>query len=225
MSLPKTLRGWIADAEAAYTPGFDVIAPEGFDWRAFCADTPGLASRLGEEFPDSTAPAVVARLEELAQSAYRGGYLAALSLFAGYDRELEPDDALERLVMPLEEEEAAAFEELVGDSLDDAEAALGGTDVDLPEGDAGRAVSLALAVRDPVREALSPGLLSGARTLTSLGAGSEASAKVLAGVVNVAVAVASFRYLASRVADEARGRTPLSFEPQTLEAALGLPPP
>jgi hypothetical protein len=82
-------------------------------------------------------------------------------------------------------------------------------------------VGLARAVREPVREALSPGIAKGARALASLGAGGDASAKVLSGVVNVAVAVAAFRYLAAAEADGTRGREPLSFDADLLDSALG----
>ena len=65
--------------------------------------------------------------------------------------------------------------------------------------------------------ALAPGLRSAARALTALGSGSLATARVLSGVANVAIAVAGFRYEAAADADEAMGMDPLALDPAVLD--------
>src|SRR5262245_2683925 len=99
-ALPKPVRAWVADAEAVHGPTIDEWFPAGFDWRAFCADAPDLAERLGGTWSGGTAAAGKARLEELAVAAFRGAYVASLALLAAYDAEVEPDDALARLTAP-----------------------------------------------------------------------------------------------------------------------------
>jgi hypothetical protein len=229
MKLPTALRNWIADAEASHGQSFEDWAPEGFDWRAFCADAPAFAERLGERWPAATAPAAKARLEELALAAYRGAYVATLCVFAAYDAEADPDDALARLATPVGGDEATGFAEAVAEDLDTVEAALGaesadGEDAgDFPAGAspaALRVIALARSAREVVRETLAGGLRSAARALANLGAGSEATARVLTGVVNVAGSVAAFRYVAAVEAVEAGGFPP-AYDPDLLAAATG----
>ena len=235
MKLPIALANWIADAEATHGPSFEDWAPEGFDWRAFCADAPAFAERLGERWPAATAAAAKVRFEELATAAYRGAYVATLGVFAAYDAQTDPDEALARLATTPSGDEAAAFADAVEGDLDAVEAALGadpagddGPSSDGPAGEASptarRVIALARPAREVVRETLAPGLRSAARALASLGAGAEPTARVLAGVVNVAVSVAAFRYVAAAEAAEAAGAEPPAYDPDLLAAATGRAP-
>jgi hypothetical protein len=222
MTVPVALRHWIEDAEARLAPDFDSWFPSGFDWRRLCADTPRFAQDLGEVWKAETAAAARARLADLAGAAFRGAYVAALSILAAYDAERDPDDALARLTAPLSDDESDAFEEAVARHLGPAEELLG-EDVSR-EGSpppAAREVATMLRPALPaIREVLAPGLQGAARALVSLGAGGTPSAKVLAGVVNVAVAVAGLRFLAAAAADDAAGGEPLRFDAGSLAAAL-----
>jgi hypothetical protein len=126
VTVPTALRHWIADAEARYAPTFEEWFPQAFDWRALCADAPRFAEQAGEAWPGATAPAARARLEDLAAAAFRGGYLATLALVSAYDAEREPEEALARLVAPVEDDEADAFATLVARDLTVAEELIGG---------------------------------------------------------------------------------------------------
>ena len=66
MPVPRAVTNWIEDAEALHGPTFEEWAPEGFDWRAFCADAPRFADELGETWAKATEAAARVRLEELA---------------------------------------------------------------------------------------------------------------------------------------------------------------
>jgi hypothetical protein len=233
--MPTALRNWIADAEGSHGQSFEDWAPEGFDWRAFCADAPAFAERLGERWPTATGPAARARLEELATAAYRGAYVATLCVFSAYDAEADPDDALARLATQVSGDEAAAFADAVAEDLDTVEASLGAhpADDEDPAGDgiaadaspaARRVIALARSARDVVREMLALGLRSAARALASLGAGTEPVARVMSGVVNVAISVASFRYVAAAEAATAVGGFPPAYDPDLLAAATGRAP-
>ena len=225
--MPTALRNWIADAEGSHGQSFEDWAPEGFDWRAFCADAPAFAERLGEQWPTATGRAARARLEELAVAAYRGAYVATLCVFSAYDAESDPDDALARLATQVGGAEAPAFADAVAADLDTVEAALGAGDDD-PAGDASpaarRVIALALSAREVVREMLALGLKSAARALAKLGAGAEPVERVLSGVVHVAIAIASFRYVAAAEAAVAAGGFPPAYDPDLLAAATGRAP-
>ena len=54
MTVPKSVKAWVADAEAAYGDGIDVWFPQDFGWREFCADAPELATRFGERWSSAT---------------------------------------------------------------------------------------------------------------------------------------------------------------------------
>ena len=232
MKLPIALANWIADTEATYGPSFVDWAPEGFDWRAFCADAPAFAERLGASFPASTAAAARARLEELAIAAYRGAYVATLCVFAAYDAQSDPDDAFARLATQTAGEEAAAFTDAVADDLDAVEAVLGadpaGDDDAEPAADlsptARRVTSLARSAREVVRVTLGPGLGSATQALARLGGGLQVTSRVLSGVVNVAGSVAAFRYVAASEAAAAAGGDPPAYDPDLLAAATDRAP-
>ncbi len=242
-TVSKAVRAWVADAEALATPGFDLWFPDAFDWRAFCADVPRMVERLGARFTGPAAAAGRARLEDLAGSAFRGAYLATLAILSGYDRAADPEDAFERLTSPLPAAEAEAFETSVEEDLDRAEAAMasqgeeargagegGAGNGAVPSPGAGRAAGkdpvdevarIASLVGPTVRALLSEGLEGAARSLASLGVAMDAAAKVLAGVVNVGIAVAALRYAAAADADREEGKEPLAYDAVSMRAALG----
>jgi len=220
--LPTGVRHWITEAEAAHGPTFESWFPSGFDWRRLCADAPAFADRLGETWPTATRAAAEARLEDLAVAAFRGGWLAGLALLSAYDAERDPADALARLVEPLSAAEEDDFEERVERDLEVVEEVVGGEAPSrAPSPSAAEASALARSLRPAATEVLREGLRSAARALASLGAGGDASARVLGGVVNVALALAAFRYQAAVAADEASGVPPLRHDPALLRGALG----
>ena len=224
MTVPKSVRSWVADAEAAYGDGIDVWFPQDFGWREFCADAPDLATNFGERWAASTAAAGKARLEELSQSAFRGGYVGALALLAAFDLEASPDEALERLVAPLHSAEQDALSDSLADDLANVERMLNDEAPDgVPAPRCIAAVSAARAVRPAMREILAEGLSAGAKALTALGASSAAMSKVLSGIVNVAVGMAGLRYALAAEVDEDDGRTPLQIDRETLRTAVGDP--
>lgn len=222
MKIPTTIANWIADAEASYVDSLDRWFPDDFDRVAFCADTPAMAERLGERWTTSTASAAKARLEELALSAFRGAYLGALALISAYDASVDPADALDRLTRPLSDAE----HDLLDDRLADDVALLeSGLALEVSRrGEAGPRASTALALArrlaDPLRAILAPGLSVGAKALVSLGAKSGPMSKVLSGVVNVAIAVATLRYAVAVEADDAEGDGALSFDAAQFDAAF-----
>lgn len=225
MSVPKAVRGWVADAEDLVGPTFDVWFPEAFDWRAFCSDVPRMVERLGARWTGPNAPAARARLEDVAGAAFRGSYVATLALLSGYDRGADPEDAFDALTRPLSDAEAEGFERAVEEDLGGAEEAMsagegGAGGGDVSEG-AREAARTAAIVGPTVRALLAEGMEGAARSLASLSVPMEPAAKVLAGVVNVGIAVAALRYaVASTVAKE-EGRAPLAYDPVAMRAALG----
>ncbi len=220
--VPAAVRHWIEDAEAAYGPSFEAWFPPAFDWRALCEDAPRFAEELGEAWKPETEPAAKARLEDLAAAAFRGGYVAAVALLAAYDASRDPDQALDRLTQPLSDEETEAFEAGVAEDLASAEELIAGeTPAALPTNAARAAAEMLKPALPAIRDVLAGGLRSAARVLASLGAGGTPSARVLTGVVNVAVALAGLRYLAAAAADGAGGREPLRFDPAAMAAVLG----
>jgi hypothetical protein len=221
VTVPKPVRAWVADAEATYGGTIDAWFPPEFDWRALCADLPAIVERLGGTFARGTAPAAKARLEETGQAAFRGAYVAALALLAGYDAEADPEAALDRLVAAVEDdEERERFTTLLG-SLDEMEEALGGTRTHVPGASAEAALAAADAVAEPVRELLLEGLVPARRSVVSLGGPSAPVEKALSGVVTVAVCVAAIRHRAAVEADEARGVPALRPDFEAMESALG----
>jgi hypothetical protein len=245
MKLPIALANWIADSEGSHGQSFEDWAPDGFDWRAFCADAPAFAERLGERFPAATAPAAKARLEELATAAFRGAYVATLCVYSAYDAGADPDEALGRLAQPLTASEIGPFTDAVAADLDEVEAALGANPADDDEDEDGdvaededtagaspapsspaarRVIALARSAREVVRETLAPGLRSAARALVSLGVRAETTSRILSGVVNVATAVAAFRYVTASEAAVAEGGEPPAYDPELLAAATGRAP-
>jgi hypothetical protein len=219
--LPKTVRDWIADAEAVHGPSLDEWFPAAFDWRAFCADAPALAERLGGRWAGSTAAAGKARLEELAQAAFRGAYVAALAVLAAYDAEEEPDDALLRLTAPLSDAEEEGLVDALADEVAAVERGLAGEAGDPADPRVVAALVAARAIREAVRIVLADGLQSSARAVVSLGGSVSAVAKVAAGVVNVGVALAALRYAIAAEVDEAEGRRPLLLDRVALGSTLG----
>jgi hypothetical protein len=224
MIVPTAVRHWVTQAEAAHGAGFERAFPSGFDWRRFVADAPAFAERLGETFPAATGAAAKARLEDLAAAAFRGGWIGGLALLAAYDAERDPEDALARLVEPMTESEEDDFAERVERDLASIDEILGGEEPREAAGEeAVEAARLARSLRPTIRELLREGLRSGARAVASLGAGGDASARVLGGVVNVALALAALRYQAAVAADESAGLPPLRHEGALLSGALGPP--
>lgn len=222
MKIPTTIANWIADAEASYVDSLDRWFPEDFDRVAFCADTPVMAERLGERWTTSTASAAKARLEELALSAFRGAYLGALALISAYDAVVDPSDALDRLTRPLTDAEHDLLDDRFADdvALVEAGLALDASRSGDASPHAAAALSVARRVADPLRAILAPGLSVGAKALVSLGAKSGSMSKVLSGVVNVAIAVASLRYAVAVEADEADGDGALAFDAGQFDAAF-----
>jgi hypothetical protein len=222
VKIPLTISNWIADAEATYGPTMGEWFPAEFDREKLCADVPEMAERLGETWRTPTASAAKARLEELAASAFRGAYLGALALLASYDEEEDPRQALDRLTRPLGDLET----ELFADSFaEDVAAVESGLALDVPKRvdaseRAEHALGIAQRLADPLRAILAPGLASGAKAVAALGAKAKPLAQVLAGVVNVAIAVATLRYAVGVEADEEGGGGALAFDPAQLESAF-----
>jgi hypothetical protein len=221
VSVPKAVRAWVADTEATYGGALDAWFPPEFDWRALCADLPAIVERLGGTFVPGTAPAAKARLEELGEAAFRGGYVAALALLAGYDADADPEVALDRLVASIEEdEERDAFSALLG-TLDAMEPVLTGTVERAPGTAYGPALDAAAAVLPAVRELLAEGLEPASRAVVNLGGPAAAIRTALSGVVTAAVAVAALRHQAAVEADGAAGKFPLRLDFEALASALG----
>lgn len=223
MDVPKTVRAWVADAEATYGPTFDTWFPPEFDWRALCRDVPELAARLGETWRSPTAAAAKARLEETAEAAFRGAVIAGLALLAAYDREVGPDDALARLTRPPAGDEQDALAEHLDADVAAVERCLAGPsdEVEEPSARVIVAARAARAVRGAVRALLTEGLAKAADGVVNLGASPRPLAQVLAGVVSVALALAGLRYAVAVEVDEATGGAPLALDPVALRSALG----
>jgi hypothetical protein len=222
MPVPKSVRAWVADAEATYGPTFNRWFPEDFAWQELCADVPEMAERLGETWKSPTAAAAKARLEETARSAFIGAYIASLALLAGYDALHEPDDALPRLCSPPTPDEQDVTAETLATDLAAVEATLvRGSERIEPSLRARRAAKVARVVREPVRELLTEGLAQAAQTLVGLGAARGPMAKVLAGVVNVAVSLAGLRYAVTAEVDREAGEDPLALDEDAIRSALG----
>jgi hypothetical protein len=222
VTVPKPVRAWVADAESTHGGAtIDEWFPPEFDWRALCADLPSIVERLGGTFAKSTAPAAKARLEELGQAAFRGAYVSALALLAGYDAEADPDAALDRLVASVEDDEERESLTVLLGGLDEMEQAIGGAGKRVPGAPYETALEAAAAVVEPVRELLLEGLEPARRSVVNLGGPSAAVEKALSGVVTVAVCVAAIRHRAAALADEARGIPALRIDFEALESALG----
>ncbi|MCC7139111.1 MAG: hypothetical protein IT460_11880 [Planctomycetes bacterium] len=222
MDVSKPVRAWVADTEATFGPTFDAWFPPDFGWREFCGDVPAMAARLGEPWKASTAAAAKARLEELALAAFRGAHVAALALLAGYDEQEEPDDAVERLFAPPTAEEQDATADGIDRDLEAVESALALERAEVEPGPrALHAIRVARAVREPVRVLLAEGLAKGADAVVRLGAAPAPLAKVLSGVVSVAVALAGLRHAIVAETAAARGLAPLAFDEVALRSALG----
>lgn len=223
MAVPKTVKAWVADAEATYGPTFEAWFPAVFDWKALCADVPTMVAAVGQSWAFSTAAAAKARLEETAQEAFRGGYGAALALLAAFDAHLSPDDALVRLCAPPTDDEDDAFATGLDEDLAAVERLLAGPSayVEEPSARVVVAARAARAVRGTVRALLTEGLARAADVLVGLGARQEPLAKVLSGVVTVAVSMAGLRYAVAVEVDEAAGGDPLALDAIGLRSALG----
>jgi hypothetical protein len=220
VTVPKAVRAWVADVESTHEESFDSWFPPEFDWRALCADLPAIVDRLGGAWAKGTAAAAKARLEEHGGSAFRGAYVAALALLAGYDVEADPHAALERLVAPLEDDdERERFVEGLG-ALDDLERALQTGGGRAAGTEHGTALEAASAVLEPVRALLVDGLVPAARSVAVLGGPAEAVRTALSGVVVVAVAVAALRHRAAGESDARRGDAPLRLDHRALASAL-----
>lgn len=222
MNVPKTVRAWVADAEATYAESIDRWFPAEFDWKALCADAPAFAERLGGTWKGGTEAAARARLEELAVAAFRGAYVTAIALFAGYDSEGNPDEALERLMTAPDDDEALRLAALLA-QLDEMELVLHAERPRDPKSGARPAIDAALAVLEPVRAMLAEGLEPAGRAVVGLGASPGPVRKALSGIVTIAVAVAGLRYQVAAEIDEAAGRPPLFLDLIGLETALGPP--
>lgn len=222
-NVPKTVKAWVADAEATYGPTFETWFLAEFDWKALCADVPAMAERVGQAWTSATAAAAKARLEETAQQAFRGGYVAALALMAAFDAELSPDDALTRLCAPPAGDEQDALAETLDADLAAVERLLAGPASTFEEPSARVVVAAraSRAVRGTVRALLTEGLARAAEVLVGLGARQEPLAKVLSGVVTVAVALAGLRYAVAVEVDEATGGDPLRLDLLGMRSALG----
>lgn len=223
MTVPKTVKAWVADAEATYGPTFEAWFVPAFDWKALCADVPAMAAAVGQAWSFATAAAAKARLEETAQEAFRGGYVAALALLAAFDADQSPDDALVRLCAPPTDDEQDALAGSLDVDLAAVERVLAGPSADVEEPSARVVVAAraARAVRGTVRALLTEGLARAADTLVGLGARQEPLAKVLSGVVTVAVSLAGLRYAVAVEVDEAAGGEPLRLDAVGLRSALG----
>ncbi len=223
MGVPKTVKAWVADAEATYGPTFESWFLAEFDARALCADVPAMAAALGQGWAFPTASAAKARLEETAGEAFRGGYVATLALLAAFDAEHSPDDALVRLCAPPTDDERDALAGGLDEDLAAIERLLAGP-ADTVEEPSARVVVAARAsraVRGTVRALLTEGLARAAEVLVGLGARQEPLAKVLSGVVTVAVSLAGLRYAVAVEVDEAAGGEPLRLDAIGLRSALG----
>lgn len=222
MKIPTTIANWVADAESTYGETLDAWFPVDFDRVSFCADVPAMAERLGETWASSTSAAAKARLEELALAAFRGAYVGTLALLAAYDEEADPREALDRLTRPLSDAERDVLDDRLADDVALVESGLALDSPRRGEGSERASAALALArlVADPLRALLAPGLSVGAKALVSLGAKSGPVAKVLTGVVHVALAVATLRHVVAGEADLAEGLDPLRFDPAQFEAAF-----
>jgi len=223
VGVPKTVKAWVADAEATYGPTFETWFLAEFDWKALCADVPAMAAAVGQGWSFPTASAARARLEETAQEAFRGGYVAAIALLAAFDTDLSPDDALVRLSAPPEGDEQDALAGALGDDLAAIERLLAGPAPTVAEPSARVVVAAraARAVRGTVRALLTEGLARAADVLVGLGARQEPLARVLSGVVTVAVSLAGLRYAVAVEVDEAAGGEPPRLDAIGLRSALG----
>lgn len=222
MKIPTTIANWVADAESAYGESLDAWFPIDFDRATFCADVPAMAERLGETWSSSTAAAAKARLEELALAAFRGAYVGTLALLAAYDEQADPREALDRLTRPLSDAERDILDDRLADDVALVEAGLALDSPRRGEGSPRAVVALELSrlVAEPLRALLAPGLSVGAKTLVTLGAKTGPVAKVLTGVVHVAMAVATLRHVVAAEADLSEGVEPLRFDPAQFEAAF-----
>ena len=142
---------------------------------------------------------------------------------AAFDTDLSPDDALNRLCAPPEGDEQDALAETLDRDLAAVERLLAGPASTFEEPSARVVVAAraSRAVRGTVRALLTEGLARAADVLVGLGARQEPLAKVLSGIVTVAVSLAGLRYAVAVEVDEAMGGDPLRLDLVGMHSALG----
>jgi hypothetical protein len=123
----------------------------------------------------------------------------------------------------LSEAEEDGLADALADELGSVERGLAGDAAHPTDPRAAAALRAARTIREPVRAVLAEGLQSAARAVVSLGGSAPALAKVTAGVVNVAIALAALRHAIAAETDDAEGRTPLVLDRLGIASALGVP--
>lgn len=187
--MSRALEHYLERAAQVHLTAFEAWFPTTFDWARLCADVPVMARRLGHP---AASPEDERALEEMAAVVFRGSHLFALAVLGAATQDAsDPEELLERLATPPDEDEEEAFADLVGCCLRPVE------ELVFSEGDGGepservdRAAALVRAVWPAVTHILSA---DDSRIFERAGA----SADVLWGVARVGVVLAAFRWMAA----------------------------
>lgn len=186
--MSSSLKHFLEHAAGANLPTFEAWFPACFDWARLCGDVPRMARAAGLPLAEDDD----IELERMARALFKAGHLFTLAvLAAGSSAERDPEMLLEALTSPPEDEEEERFEALVGESLQEAEALLGGEGADHAHGpEVARPVALVSASWPAVEHLLQS---DPSKLLERAGPASG----LLSGIARLGALLAAFRWLAA----------------------------